>query len=156
MKTFIVIAGVILIICGLIGFGYAAITTDQTNAIIGWVVGLILIIIKSIIEYRLEDYGNMKAVGLLNSELKKPLRLELIFYFAVSIFTGFILGYSILIGLIEMYSYVMPGLQLNIYPISYIYYVLNIVIMLIITYIYNIRKIKKLNIADIMRMKTFG
>ena len=45
MKTFIVIAGVILIICGLIGFGYAAITTEQTNAIIGWVVGLILIII---------------------------------------------------------------------------------------------------------------
>ena len=45
MKTLFVIGGVILIICGLIGFGYAAITTEQTNAIIGWVGGLILIII---------------------------------------------------------------------------------------------------------------
>ncbi|PNX47251.1 MAG: hypothetical protein BV457_06065 [Thermoplasmata archaeon M9B1D] len=45
MKTLVVIGGVILIICGLIGFGYAAITTEQTNAIVGWVGGLILIII---------------------------------------------------------------------------------------------------------------
>lgn len=45
MKTFVILSGVILIICGLIGFGYAAITTEQTNAIIGWVMGLILIII---------------------------------------------------------------------------------------------------------------
>ena len=47
MKTIVVIGGVILIICGLIGFGYAAINTEQINAIIGWVVGLILIIIGS-------------------------------------------------------------------------------------------------------------
>ena len=45
MKTLVVIGGIVLIICGLIGFGYAAITTEQTNAIIGWVGGLILIII---------------------------------------------------------------------------------------------------------------
>ncbi len=45
MKTLVVVCGVILIICGLIGFGYAAITTEQTNAIIGWIGGLILIII---------------------------------------------------------------------------------------------------------------
>ena len=45
MKTLVVIGGVILIICGLIGFVYAAITKEQNNAIIGWAVGLILIII---------------------------------------------------------------------------------------------------------------
>jgi arginine exporter protein ArgO len=45
MKTLIILVGVILIICGLIGFGYAAVTAEQTNAIIGWVGGIILIII---------------------------------------------------------------------------------------------------------------
>ncbi len=45
MKTLVVVGGIILIICGLIGFGYAAITTEQNNVIIGWVGGLILIII---------------------------------------------------------------------------------------------------------------
>ena len=45
MKLSIVLAGVVLIICGLIGFGYAAITDLQLNATIGWVLGLIIIII---------------------------------------------------------------------------------------------------------------
>ena len=45
MKTLVVLGGIVLIIFGLIGFGYAAITKEQTNAIFGWVGGLILIII---------------------------------------------------------------------------------------------------------------
>ncbi len=45
MKTIVAVGGVVLIICGLMGFGYAAITKEQTNAIIGWVGGLVLIII---------------------------------------------------------------------------------------------------------------
>jgi hypothetical protein len=45
MKLSIVLAGIVLIICGLIGFWYAAITNIQLNAIIGWILGLILIII---------------------------------------------------------------------------------------------------------------
>lgn len=45
MKLSIVLAGIVLIICGLIGFWYAATTDVQLNAIIGWVLGLILIII---------------------------------------------------------------------------------------------------------------
>lgn len=45
MKLSIVLAGVVLVICGLIGFGYAAITDVQLNATIGWVLGIVLIII---------------------------------------------------------------------------------------------------------------
>jgi len=45
MKLSIVLAGVVLIICGLIGFVYAAITDVQLNATIGWILGIILIII---------------------------------------------------------------------------------------------------------------
>jgi len=45
MKLSIVLAGIVLIICGLIGFWYAATTDVQLNAIIGWILGLILIII---------------------------------------------------------------------------------------------------------------
>ena len=45
MKLSIVLAGVVLIICGIIGFVYAATTEVQLNATIGWVLGLILIII---------------------------------------------------------------------------------------------------------------
>jgi len=45
MKQFIVLSSTVLIICGLIGFVYAATTDVQLNAIIGWVLGLILIII---------------------------------------------------------------------------------------------------------------
>jgi hypothetical protein len=45
MKLSIVLTGVVLIICGLIGFGYAAITDVQLNATIGWVLGIVLIII---------------------------------------------------------------------------------------------------------------
>jgi len=37
MRAFVVIVGVVLNICGLIGFGYVTITTESTNAIIGWV-----------------------------------------------------------------------------------------------------------------------
>ena len=49
MRTFVVIGGVVLVICGLIGFWYAAVTTGQPNAIIGWVGGLILIIVGAYI-----------------------------------------------------------------------------------------------------------
>ena len=45
MKLYIVLAGLVLIICGFIGFGYAAITDIQPNAIVGWIIGILLIII---------------------------------------------------------------------------------------------------------------
>ncbi|KYK24431.1 hypothetical protein AYK25_09805 [Thermoplasmatales archaeon SM1-50] len=45
MKQSIILVGVVLIICGLIGFGYAALIDTYPNATIGWVLGLILIII---------------------------------------------------------------------------------------------------------------
>lgn len=47
MKLYIVLAGLVLIICGFIGLGYAAITDIQPNAIIGWIIGILLIIIGS-------------------------------------------------------------------------------------------------------------
>jgi putative Mn2+ efflux pump MntP len=45
MKMVPVVAGVILIIFGLIGFGYAALSKIQPNVTIGWILGLIFIII---------------------------------------------------------------------------------------------------------------
>ena len=45
MKLSILLVGIVLIICGLIGFVYAVITDVQLNATIGWVLGIILIII---------------------------------------------------------------------------------------------------------------
>jgi ABC-type lipoprotein release transport system permease subunit len=117
---------------------------------------LISIILKSIIDYRLEDYSNMKAIGLYNYEIRKTMILEMLLYFIIAIIFGLIFGCIIMGSIITMYSSIMPGLKFHLYPISYVSYSLSFSIILIISFIYNYRRVKCINVAEMMRQKTFG
>ena len=117
---------------------------------------LISIILKSIIDYRLEDYSNMKAIGLYNFEIRKTMILEMLLYFIIAIIFGLIFGYIIMGSIITMYSSIMPGLKFYLYPISYILYSISFSIILIMSFIYNYRRVKNINVAEMMRQKTFG
>ncbi len=117
---------------------------------------LLLIIFKSNIDYRIEDYSSMKAIGVYNSEIKKSLIYELTFYFVVSLLLGFFLGELISKLIISMYSSIMPGIHYHLYSISYIYYIAIFGIIILISFLINNRRVKKVNLAKIMREKTFG
>jgi ABC-type lipoprotein release transport system permease subunit len=117
---------------------------------------LISIIFKSIIDYRIEDYSNMKAIGLYNYEIKRTLLLEMLLYFIIALIFGLIFGFIIMGVIIDMYSTIMPGLKFYLYPSSYLFYMLSLSIILISSFLYNYRRIQKINIAEIMRLKTFG
>jgi len=79
--------------------------------------GLIItiIVINLVIEYRIEDYGNMKAIGLFNSEIRKSLILELLIYFLISTPLGFFFGLILNYFTIDLYSSLTPGISLYIY-----------------------------------------
>jgi ABC-type antimicrobial peptide transport system permease subunit len=117
---------------------------------------LLMVIFKSIIDYRMEDYSNMKAIGLFNSEIKKNLFSEMLLYFVISLSIGLLIGFVFMRLIIQFYSSLMPGLRFYIYPLSYSYYILSFSAILVISYFYNFHRIKKINIAEIMRQKTFG
>lgn len=117
---------------------------------------LLMVIFKSIIDYRMEDYSNMKAIGLFNSEIRKNLFLEMFVYFIFSITIGLLIGSIIMRLIIQIYSSIMPGLRFYLYPLSYAYYSFSFSIILICSYIYNFHRIRKINIAEKMREKTFG
>ncbi len=117
---------------------------------------LLLVIFKSIVDYRIEDYSNMKGVGLLNTEIRRTLFFELLMYFFFSVTFGLILGTLLMGFVVEMYSYELPGYLYYVSPMSYAYCVLSLSIILIISYIYNYARIRHVNIADVMRAKTFG
>lgn len=130
-----------------------------------WVLALIFllfglaivgVIVKNLVDYRIEDYANMKALGLMDSEIKKSIFKELLIYFAISIPLGLMLGLLIMIGIFEMYSSLMPGLFVHIYPISYVYFGICMSIMIALVLLFQFRKLKHMNIAEITKMKTFG
>lgn len=114
------------------------------------------IIVKNLIEYRIEDYANMKALGLYNSEIKKSILKEILLYFVISIPIGISLGNIISILMLDLMSDVMMGISYYMYPISYIYFGLNIFAIVFIVLILQFRKVKKMNITEITKMKTFG
>lgn len=47
MRLYVVLIGVLLSICGIISVVYTGLTYEQPIAIIGWLIGLILIILGS-------------------------------------------------------------------------------------------------------------
>ncbi|TFF97595.1 MAG: ABC transporter permease, partial [Promethearchaeota archaeon] len=139
-------------------------TIEITQGVI-WVLALIFllfglaivgVIVKNLVDYRIEDYANMKALGLMDSEIKKSIFKELLIYFAISIPLGLMLGFLIMIGIFEMYSSLMPGLFVHIYPISYVYFGICMSIMIALVLLFQFRKLKHMNIAEITKMKTFG
>jgi ABC-type antimicrobial peptide transport system permease subunit len=117
---------------------------------------LLLIILKSNIDYRIEDYGSMKAIGIYNSEIKKSLIYELTFYYVVSLLLGFFLGEFISKLIISMYSSIIPGIHYHLYPISFVFYIAIFGIIILVSFFINNRRVKKVNLAKIMREKTFG
>jgi len=130
-----------------------------------WVLALIFllfglaivgVIVKNLVDYRIEDYANMKALGLLDSEIKKSIFKELLIYFAISIPLGLILGVLIMISIFAMYSSLMPGLFVHVYPMSYVYFGVCMILMILIVLFFQFRKLKHMNIAEITKMKTFG
>lgn len=117
---------------------------------------LLLIIFKSNIDDRIEDYSSMKAIGLYNSEIRKGLLYEISFYFIVSLLLGSLLGNLISKFIITMYSSIMPGIHYHLYSISYIFYILIFGIIVLLSFFINQRRIKKVQLAKMMREKTFG
>ncbi|MFX1500994.1 MAG: ABC transporter permease [Promethearchaeota archaeon] len=117
---------------------------------------LIFVVFKSIADYRMEDYSNMKAVGVLDKEIRKSLLMELLLYFSISLILGLILGILFLEWMFLQWETEVPGLIFFIYPISYLYYILIFSGILIFSFYINYRRIKKIDIAEMMRAKTFG
>ena len=117
---------------------------------------LLSIIFKSIIDYRIEDYSNMKAIGLYNYEIRRTMMLEMLFYFIVALIFGLLFGFIIMGLIIDIYSSIMPGLRFYLYPSSYLSYTISFSVILISSFIYNYKRVKNVNIAEIMRLKTFG
>ncbi|MBD3342243.1 MAG: FtsX-like permease family protein, partial [Candidatus Lokiarchaeota archaeon] len=117
---------------------------------------LLIIIMKSNMDYRMDDYSNMKAVGLLDKEIQKTLFFELLFYFAFAIMVGIILGNILIALIIDFYSSFLPGLYQHTFLLSYFYYSFFLIGVMLVSYYYNIRKIKNMNLAEMMRLKAFG
>ncbi|MFX1366558.1 MAG: ABC transporter permease [Promethearchaeota archaeon] len=117
---------------------------------------LIFVVFKTIADYRMEDYSNMKALGVLNKEIRKSLLIELLLYFSISLILGLILGILFLDWMFLQWETEVPGLIFFIYPISYLYYILIFSGILIFSFYINYRRIKNVDIAEIMRAKTFG
>lgn len=117
---------------------------------------MLLIIFKSIVDYRMEDYANFVGLGMRHAEIRKSLLIELLLYLVISIVIGLLLGIFMMAGLMEYYSSTMPGLMLYISPLSYLYYCLSFVAILFVSYEYNLRRIKRINLAEVMRQKVFG
>ncbi len=115
-----------------------------------------VMVIKLIIEYRIEDYGNMKAIGIFDSEIRKSLILELLVYFLLSTPLGIFLGLILSNFVVDLYSSLSPGISFNIYPISYFYFSLHIITIIILVLLLQFRKLKKMNLAEITKLKTFG
>ena len=120
--------------------------------------GLIItaMVIKLIIEYRIEDYGNMKAIGLFDSEIRKSLILELLVYLLFSIPLGIFLGVLLSAFSVDLYSSLSPGISFNIYPISYFYFSLHIIAIIVLVLLLQFRKLKKMNLAELTKLKAFG
>ncbi|MFX0141953.1 MAG: ABC transporter permease, partial [Candidatus Hodarchaeota archaeon] len=114
------------------------------------------VIVKNLVDYRIEDYANMKALGLRDSEIKKSIFKELLIYFAISIPLGLLLGFLIMVSIFKMYSSLMPGLFVYVYPMSYVYFGVCMSIMIVVVLYFQFRKLKHMNIAEITKMKTFG
>ena len=117
---------------------------------------LITVVFKSIADYRMEDYSNMKALGILDKEIRKSLLAELILYFSISLILGIVLGNLFLMYMFVQWKAVLPGLTFHIYPISYLYYTFIFTSILVFSFYINYRRIKRINIAEMMRQKTFG
>ncbi len=98
----------------------------------------------------------MKALGLYNYEIRKTMMLEMLLYFIIALMFGLLFGYIIMGLIIDMYSSIMPGLKFYISPTSYLSYTISFSVILISSFIYNYRRVKKINVAEIMRLKTFG
>ncbi|MBD3253616.1 MAG: FtsX-like permease family protein [Candidatus Lokiarchaeota archaeon] len=135
--------------------------TNMFSIILGGIftifgLGIVGVIIKNLVDYRIEDYANMKAIGLYDNEIRRSILIELIFYFSIAIPIGILLGLGLMIGLIELYSLQIPGLFVHIYPISFLYIGVFNFTMIIIVLLFQLRKLRDLNIIDIMRNKTFG
>jgi ABC-type antimicrobial peptide transport system permease subunit len=117
---------------------------------------LIFIVFKSIIDYRIEDYSNMKAIGLYNYEVRKTMMLEMFLYFIIALLFGLLFGFLIMDLIITIYSSITPGLKFYLYPTSYLSYIISFSVILISSFIYNYQRVKNINVAEIMRLKTFG
>ncbi len=117
---------------------------------------LITVVFKSIADYRMEDYSNMKAVGILDKEIRKSLLSELFLYFSISLILGIVLGNLFLMYMFVQWQSEVPGLIFHTYPISYLYYTLIFTGILVFSFYINYRRIKRIDIAEMMRAKTFG
>ena len=117
---------------------------------------LITVVFKSLADYRMEDYTNMKAVGILNKEIRNSMLMELLLYFCISLVLGIILGNLFLGYMFTQWENEVPGLIFYISPISYLYYSLIFTAILVFSFYINYRRIKKINITEMMRAKTFG
>ncbi len=117
---------------------------------------LITIVIKSIMEYRIEDYCNMKGVGLLDREIRKTLFYEFLMYFIFSIIMGILLGSLMMQSIMAYYATIMPGIHFHIFLTTFLLLIAIDFGIIFVSYLFNVRKIKRINIADMMRKKTFG
>ncbi|MHA1726316.1 MAG: ABC transporter permease [Promethearchaeota archaeon] len=117
---------------------------------------IMTIIIKNIVEYRLEDYANFKAIGTQDSEIVKSFILECIFYYMISVPLGFLIGILMNYHLMQYYSIQNPGLVFHIKLESYWNVGLILVIMLLILLLLQFRKIRKINIIKITKERMFG
>ncbi|MHA1489018.1 MAG: FtsX-like permease family protein [Promethearchaeota archaeon] len=114
------------------------------------------VIIKNIIEYRIEDYATMKALGLRDREVKKAIIQEILIYFVISIPIGILIGEFLIMGLMERFNFIKPGLLPYIHPISFFYFGISMIFMITVILLKQFKKLKKMNISELTKAKTFG
>lgn len=114
------------------------------------------IIVKNLVEYRIEDYANMKALGLYDYEIRKSILKEVLIYFLISIPIGIFIGNLLGETILDLLGDELAGIFYHIYPISYLYLGLNLFFIVFIVVIVQFRKVKKMNITEITKMRTFG
>jgi ABC-type lipoprotein release transport system permease subunit len=122
---------------------------------VGFALVMTVVTMNSIFEYRTEDYARMKAFGVFHKEIRRSIIKETIFYIITTFIFGSLLGIFLTYYLITQ-TVLSSGLYFYAYPSTYIISsILSSIVMGIIVLV-QLRKIKRMNIAEVTRMKTFG
>ncbi|MHA1730997.1 MAG: FtsX-like permease family protein [Promethearchaeota archaeon] len=117
---------------------------------------ILSVVVKSTVDYRMNDFANMKALGISDGTLYKVLSYELLFYFSAAIGFGYLVGLMFGKTVIDMYSIFMPGIVFYAGSLVYWKTALYSILVLFAGAIIPARKIGKMNLADWVRGKAFG
>lgn len=117
---------------------------------------IVAIIVKNLVDYRLEDLANMKALGLKDSEIRKNITAEILIYCLIGIPLGYLLGILATFAVMDYFSDIIPGILPYIYPVSYFYVGIGLISIIVMVLLKQFKRLQNLNITELTKLKTFG